>query len=161
MISCVIADTSCLIALDRIHSLALLQELFSSIVATEEVSAEFGKPLPAWISIQKVNDEAKKKELAAHLDQGEASAIALALETPASVLIMDEKKGRRIAKELNLEILGTLRILGLAKQKGILSSVSQAVSELEKKNLLLMTVPCASWGPFEDVGCRKAACPFS
>lgn len=131
---CVVADTSCLIALDRIDKLDLLRGLFSTIVTTEEVKEEFGEPLPNWISIQLVRDEEKKKGLAVILDKGEASAIALALEAPNSVLIIDEKKGRKVAKELNLEMLGTLRILLLAKQKGILVSVRQAISELEKNN---------------------------
>ncbi len=134
MSSCVIADTSCLIALDRIRALGILKEVFSTIVTTEEVKGEFGKPLPAWISIQPVRDEVKKKRLMKVLDEGEASAIALALETPAAVLIIDEKKGRKVATELKLEILGTLRVLLMAKQKGVLSSVSQAVSDLEKNN---------------------------
>jgi uncharacterized protein len=58
MISCVIADTSCLIALDRIQALDLLAKLFSEIITTQEEKAEFGRPLPFWITIQSVKDEA-------------------------------------------------------------------------------------------------------
>ena len=52
------------------------------------------------------------------LDTGEASAIALALESPASLLIIDEQKGRKIAKELGLNTLGTLGCLVKAKKIG-------------------------------------------
>lgn len=45
-----IADTSCLIALDWTKKLDLIRTLYSTIVTTEEVKAEFDAPLPIWVS---------------------------------------------------------------------------------------------------------------
>lgn len=111
----IISDTSCLIALDRIGQLELLQKLFQQIVTTEEVKEEFGKELPEWVRIVKVQNKSKIEELEAVLDQGEASAIALALETDKSLLIIDEKKGRKVAQNLRKSVAPLLRILNRMK----------------------------------------------
>ncbi len=130
----IISDTSCLIALERINKLNILRQLFSSILIKKEVKTEFRKSLPDWIIIQKVQNNKKKAELQQIVDEGEASAIALALETKNCLLIIDEKKGRKLAKNLQIKIAGTLQILLLAKSKGIISSLAQLLSELEQQN---------------------------
>jgi predicted nucleic acid-binding protein len=130
----IISDASCLIALDEIGQIEILKSAFPQIVTTKEVSAEFGKELPTWISIKTLQNSAKRNELELVLDAGEASAIALALENPKqSILIIDEKKGRKIAKQYNLEIIGTQRVLLLAKQNGVIPSVKNLVAELTRK----------------------------
>ena len=128
----VISDTSCLIALDRINQLDLLQKLFHQIVTTQVVREEFGKELPEWIQIVEVQNQDKIQELEAVLDKGEASAIALALETAKSQLIIDEKKGRKVAQSLNIEIMGTLRVIQMAKQKGIIEFARPVIEDLQK-----------------------------
>lgn len=128
----VISDTSCLIALDRINQLDLLQKLFQQVVTTQAVQEEFGKELPKWIRIDEIQNSDKTLELEAVLDKGEASAIALALETKESRLIIDEKKGRKVAQNLNIEIFGTLRIIQMAKQKGIIESARPVIVELRQ-----------------------------
>lgn len=68
------------------------------------------------------------------VDLGEASSIALALEDPDhTLLIIDEKKGRKVAIQNNLEIIGTLGILLMAKKKGIVPSVKELLFELSAK----------------------------
>lgn len=49
--------------------------------------------------------------LEAELDRGEAETIALAHETGAEVIILDEKDARRAAKRTGLKTLGTVGIL--------------------------------------------------
>jgi predicted nucleic acid-binding protein len=73
------------------------------------------------------------------MDEGEASAIALALETKNCLLIIDEKKGRKLARTLHIKIAGTLQILLLAKSKGIITSLAQLLSQLEEKNFRFST----------------------
>jgi predicted nucleic acid-binding protein len=53
------------------------------------------------------------------MDKGEASSIALAIELQNSTLIIDEIKGRRIAKSYNIDIIGTIGILLIADKKVI------------------------------------------
>ncbi len=130
----IISDPSCLIALERINQLNILHQLFSSILITKEVETEFGKSLPNWIIIQQLQYPKKKAELQQIVDEGEASAIALALETDNCLLIIDEKKGRKLAESLHIKIAGTLQILLLAKSKGLITSLAQMLSQLEKQN---------------------------
>jgi predicted nucleic acid-binding protein len=64
----------------------------------------------------------------------QASSIALALESPKqSILIIDEKKGRKIAEQNHLEIIGTLKVLLLAKERGFIPSVKALIAELANK----------------------------
>jgi predicted nucleic acid-binding protein len=128
----IISDTSCLIALERINKLSLLHKLFSTIQTTQAVAQEFGSPLPEWVEIRNVTNTQQLYILQQRLDAGEASAIALALETTESILIIDEKKGRKIAQEYNLELIGTLQILLFAKTKGLINSVKDILNELEQ-----------------------------
>ena len=104
-----VADASCLIVLQNIGELSLLQKLFGEIFITEVV----------------------KKALELILDKGEASSIALCLENTDSLLIIDEKKGRRIAQELGVKIIGTLGVILSAKKNGLLDSVQEFLEKLE------------------------------
>lgn len=69
-----------------------------------------------------LKDLKKQEELEKRLDQGEASSIALALELEYSTLIIDEIKGRRIAKALQINIIGTVGIILLANKRGLISN---------------------------------------
>lgn len=136
----IISDTSCLIALARINRLNILSELFPYVHITPEVEIEFGMPLPGWIKVEEVIDEERKIELKKIVDLGEASAIALALERKDCLLIIDEKKGRRLAQSLNITIAGTLQILLLAKLKNILPSLSKIIAELEEQGFHISVI---------------------
>lgn len=72
-----VVDTSCLILLNKIDQLNLLQKLFGEITITQTVAGEFNKSLPEWIKVVKV-DSQRTKGLASFLDLGEATSIALA-----------------------------------------------------------------------------------
>lgn len=126
----IISDTSCLIALSNIGLLYILKDLYREVLITTEVNDEFGKQLPNWIIVLQVKDKIKQTEIESKLDKGEASSIALALEIPNSILIIDEVKGRNIAKNLNIEIIGTIGILLLASNKGLLTDVISVVLKL-------------------------------
>jgi uncharacterized protein len=52
------------------------------------------------------------------LDIGEASAIALAVENQADLVLIDERRGRLVATRLNLRYTGILGILVEAKSQG-------------------------------------------
>ncbi len=66
------------------------------------------------------------------VDEGEASATALAIEHKNSILIIDDKKGRKLAAPLHLSITGTLGTLLKAKQKGIIPKISPLLKRLAK-----------------------------
>ena len=126
----IFSDTSCLIALSNIGMLHILKDLFEEVLITPEVNDEFGNQLPNWIIVSQAKNKLKQTEIENKLDKGEASSIALALEIPSSTLIIDEVKGRNIAKNLNIEIIGTIGIIILAGKKGIVNDVISIVLKL-------------------------------
>lgn len=105
--------------------------MFTELTVTPEVAEEYGE-LPNWISITGVNDQTEYSKLLTNLGKGEVSSISLALEIDKSLLIIDEKKGRRVAEELNIEIIGSLGILAKAKEMGIVSSVNKILRLIAK-----------------------------
>jgi predicted nucleic acid-binding protein len=127
----IVADASCLIVLQNIGELTLLQKLFHEISITEEVSSEFGLPLPEWVKVRSVINTAKKDSLGLVLDSGEASSIALCLESENPLLIIDEKKGRRIAQDLGIKTVGTVGLIIKAKKDGSIDSPENLVTLLE------------------------------
>lgn len=127
----IIADASCLIVLENIEELSLLHKLFEEIYITTEVNQEFGVVLPEWIKIRQPKNQAKVDALSLILDKGEASSIALSLESPDSILIIDEKKGRRVAQELGVTISGTLGVILKAKDNHLIDSIENIVEKLE------------------------------
>ncbi len=130
----VVSDTSCFIALANIGELELLKELYQNLIATQQVADEFGEGLPNWIEIINPKDQQKQKMLELHIDKGEASAITLALEISADLIILDDYKARQVAEKLSLNITGTLGIIVSAKNKGIISSIKPALNKLQQIN---------------------------
>ena len=128
----VISDTSCLIVLEKIDRLNLLQEIYDEVVTTPEIAEEFKKSLPDWIKIVSAKNKVLQKELEKKLDLGEASAIALGLEIPDCSIIIDDLKARKIASSLKLEYTGTLGIIVKAKQLNILHSVKPIIQKLHE-----------------------------
>lgn len=107
----VIADASCLIVLENIRELSLLQKLFNEVFITTEVKDEAGFELPDWVRVRNPQNTTLKNTLSLILDTGEAGAITLAMEFENSLLIIDEKKGRRVAAQLGLKIIGTFGVI--------------------------------------------------
>lgn len=86
----IISDTSCLIILTKIGELDLLRQLYQTVIITPEIQLEYGKQLPDWIKVQQAKDHYKQQLLEMQIDIGEASAIALALETSGNIIILDD-----------------------------------------------------------------------
>jgi predicted nucleic acid-binding protein len=128
----IIADTNCFILLDKIASMHILSDLFGGVTTTREVRNEFGKQLPEWVRIVIVKNTHQQSILEAEIDKGEASAIALAIETEYSLLILDDLKARKLATKLNLQFTGTLGIFLKAKQSGIIPSVRSVLEKIQQ-----------------------------
>jgi len=133
----IISDISCLISLSNIGRLDILYDVFGEVFITEVVAQEFGQPLPPRFKTIDVKNIDTMRGLEKQLDKGEASIIALALEYPDCLLIIDEMKGRKIAKSYNLEIIGTIGLLILAEKRGIVDNPVEIAGELIKKGFRL------------------------
>lgn len=86
-----------------------------------------------WILKQMPEDSAAVSELARRLDLGESEAIVLIKELKAELLLIDERRGWRIANSLGIKTLGVLGILLLAKQKGLISYIRPLLDDLQDK----------------------------
>jgi predicted nucleic acid-binding protein len=133
----IVSDTSCLILLDKIKQLDLLHSLFDKITITQIIADEFGKQLPNYIQIEDPENLTYQKILESFVDPGEASALALALEKKDCLLIIDDNKGRREAKQLGLTFTGTLGVLVIAKQKGLIKSLTKIIADIQKTDFRL------------------------
>jgi predicted nucleic acid-binding protein len=121
--------------LGNIDALTILQKLYQNIYLTEEVAQEFGKLLKSWMHVVTVTDKNYLRILNASVDLGEASTIALALQmSEDNVMILDDLKARKLAKQLQLKFTGLLGILLKAKQQQIISSVADIFTQLKNAN---------------------------
>lgn len=139
----VVSNTTPLIGLAAIQRFDLLQHLFGEVYIPQAVYGEAvvagreeggakrevaGAP---WIRVVSVKDHLAVEVLLDELDTGEAEAIILSRELNADLVLMDERKGRRKLAQLEMNKIGTLGILLLAKQKGLLGVIRPEIEKLQ------------------------------
>ena len=137
----VVSDTSPINYLLLIEEIGLLHKLFHKVLIPEAVFAELNhqlapepvldwlREIPNWIEIHPVPDP----EPIVSLGRGEQQAITLAQRVGADLLLIDEHKGRREALNRGLMVAGTLNILEIASQRGLVDLTS-SLQRLMKTN---------------------------
>ena len=130
----IISDTSCLIILNKIGELDLLRQLYNTVTITQDILLEYGEQLPEWIEVQQANDQYRQQLLEMQIDKGEASAIALALETADNIVILDDWKARKLAERLGLTVTGTLGVIIRAKNTGLIPSIKPYLEKIRETN---------------------------
>lgn len=140
-----VSDSTALIVLGKAGLMELLVKSYEQIVTPPAVRAEVGDTLDGYktILIQKPADAKKIARLALLLDRGESEAIALALELNAPLLI-DERKGRKIALAEGLEIVGVLGLIIRAFRGSQIgrSDALEYLDRLQKAGLYLSPALC-------------------
>jgi predicted nucleic acid-binding protein len=136
----VICNATPLINFAAIERLDIMKTLFKKVIIPEAVyqeTTQFNFPsapiiLQAveqqWLEIHQVT--AIPDSISNLLDDGEREVIALALQINEKRVLLDEKSARQIAKNFNLQIIGTLGILVLAKQNQIIPQVKPLLDEM-------------------------------
>lgn len=131
----VVSNTTPLINLAGVGLLELLPNLYRSVIVAETVLAEYeAKALDnaslrgvRWLTTVAVD---VPDDLAALLDAGEAATIALAQQLQSRLVLLDERRGRRIARERGLLIIGTGAVLVEAKSQGLISAVAPVLDAM-------------------------------
>ncbi len=81
----------------------------------------------SWIHVKELSTQLELSLLAT-LDVGEASVIQLAREYNIPLVLIDERKGRKVARAVyDLRVIGTIGILLNAKQHGVIKNVNEAI----------------------------------
>lgn len=130
----VISDTTPLISLMKIGQLDLIHQLFGEVQIPEAVFQELvsNRRFPeesrliresAFIRTVAVRDTRAVELLcrSAGLDLGESEAIILSDSDNADLLLMDESRGRRVARQMGIQIMGTIGMLITAYKEEVLS----------------------------------------
>ena len=124
-----VVDTSCLIGLEGVARLDILQALFDPVIVPPAVAREFGTPLP-WLRVEAPTNHTLISALKMLLDEGEAEAIALASEL-GHTIVLDDSQARAAARNLGLKVVGTIGLLLKAKRGGVIPSVRPVIEDLE------------------------------
>src|SRR4030043_1125509 len=128
----IVANTSSLIALERIDLLLLLCKIYSEVIIPEAVKKEFGNLSLPCLSVRKVQSNfLKLLVIDLNLGKGEAEAIALATQAGIKVII-DDSRARRVAEDMGLMVTGTIGILIKAERLGLIESAYDKVKELKE-----------------------------
>jgi len=137
----VVSDTSPVLNLARIGRLDLLPSLYRQVLIPSAVYEELIRSksdLPPaveivsqpWLIVATANDQERVQELRGCLDPGEAEAIVLAIELRADLLLVDERRGRRVASAAGLAITGLLGVIATAKRAGLIDLAKPLLDEL-------------------------------
>ena len=137
----VVSDTTPISELAKVGYLHLLYELFEQVLIPQEVYSELATgnhpatemvSTLSWLEVGQIKDPKQLKALqsTSNLDLGELAAIILAEELQAEQLLIDERAARRVAKTRQLPIIGTVGILILAKQRGLIDHVQPILDEM-------------------------------
>lgn len=144
-----VADSGPLIALARLELLWLPARLERELLVPGSVWTEVTRaPAPGelhlfqealssgWLTVLPGAEPTDARLASVQLDEGELAALSLALQRGAAVLI-DELRGRTVAAQLGLTVVGTLGLLLLARERGLVGSMRPLVERLQRGGYFL------------------------
>ena len=141
----VVSDTTPLNYLVLIDAVDVLAKLFREVYAPHAVLDELTHPKapeavrrwaqspPAWL---KVADPAAQLPSTAALDRGEADAISLAKELHITDILIDERRGRKVAEREGLVPLPTLALLERAAKEGFVE-LPEVLERIQRTSIRL------------------------
>lgn len=141
----VVCDTNIIIDFAKILRLDLLKNIFKEVMIPVEVKEELlagerggteeddiRRAIDEWAKVENVKNMLAVESLRSHIGNGEAASIILYKETKADFLAINDLKARGIAHAMGVKIIGSLGILRLAKDKGLLKEIKTSLDELRK-----------------------------
>lgn len=140
-----ISNTSPLLYLYRIGLVEWLPKLFVETWIPSAVREEFNEGLrrgydvpdpDAYSWLQVVDPRSTPSEwLSLDLGAGELAAMALALENPTRVVLLDDMLARRTARAAGLTVWGTLKILLEGKAQRLTDRIEPLVDGLSESGM--------------------------
>ena len=149
----VITDTSAIQYLYQTNLLDLLPTLYGQIIMPQAVADELAQgqsqniSLPdlaslSWLTI--CSAQSPLVPLVPDLGAGEREVLTLALETPDSLVLLDDALARRYARQLGVVFTGTLGVILKAKQAGYIEAVAPVLDQLDAVRFRLDTATRAA-----------------
>lgn len=138
----VVADAGPLIALAGCGQLVLLTEVFSTVhlpqTVLRETSGDLSRPGAQAIAefaqhhaqIHPDRNDAIYRQSIIGLDEGESQAISLAHALQCS-LLMDERRGRAVARSFGLPLFGVLGVLVQAHRLGHVNHLAPLLRQMQ------------------------------
>lgn len=128
----VIADTSVLIAFEKLKTLNLLCQAYKQILIPLAVHEEYDSDSQPCFKVTEAPPGLSKFiETESGLGRGESEAIALAFSSGVPLLI-DDLKARKAAKSLGCQISGTIGVLVKMERIGLISSAYDEMLKLKR-----------------------------
>jgi len=137
----IVCNTGPMIALAIVDRLDLLSKIFHEVVVPDAVHNEIldggteflglaAYQRASWIKVQELSNPVEPL-LRTVLDKGEAAVIQLARESHAETVLIDERKARKVAREIyGMHVVGSARILVEAKQRGFIGDVKETITRM-------------------------------
>lgn len=146
----IVSDSGPLISLAKISEFHILKYIFERVIIPDSVYAEVveegkGRPgeketkkaLGKWVEKIKVSDRTAVQVLLSELKKGEAESIVLAKELNADLILLDDKTARDMAEASGLMVKGTVGIILMANEMGIIKNFRTVVNRLRDKGFYL------------------------
>jgi predicted nucleic acid-binding protein len=142
----VIADSSALVALSVCDVLHLLEPLFGNVRVPQAVFDEVSiankpqaKVLQKFLAdkVVSVNLPTLRIEKSNGLGKGELEAIALYKQEAADLLLIDDARAKKTAYINNVEVMGSLGVLLLAKQRGLIATIRPMLDKLSDSDIFV------------------------
>lgn len=138
----VISNTSPLQYLYQVGQLPLLAHFYQQVTIPPAVVQELaagavrGVALPvlpevAWLQVQ-APSATQVWRVASTLGAGEREVLALALETPTALLLVDDGHARRFGRLLGLRMTGTVGVLARATREGLVPRLAPLLDRLDR-----------------------------
>lgn len=140
-----VSDAGPLIHLSWIDQLQLLRQFFDEVIVPPAVRREvLILPPPGTLGLTALEQAFERGDIRVStpigqastylgaLDRGEAEAVTLAERLDADVFLTDDSHARRVAGERGLAVVGTLGILRIARQRGLITATYPLVMELQR-----------------------------
>ncbi|HLO27950.1 MAG TPA: DUF3368 domain-containing protein [Anaerolineales bacterium] len=139
----IVADSSALIALATCDGLDMILQVYDDIKVPEAVYAEIVAPekpqsdaLGLFLSERVMKVDTTRWVLAAGgLGRGEIEAMALYKELSADALLIDDHRARVIAEHNQINCIGALGLLLMAKQNGKISEIAPYIRRLRNSSI--------------------------